>query len=206
MAIKDALIGTAKGAAAGAVGGVPGAVVGAAVGLGSAIFGGIKSSQLANKARALVQQQRDDNKKWYQTRMASDYTMRSDAQAALTRQRELLQEQYRNARGTNIVAGGSDESLTAQKQAANNSLAQTTADIAADASKYKDSVEQAYRAQDAALNQQQAADLMTQSGNTANAASQAVNAGINLAGNSIKGAAINKVVAEEMKQNELATA
>ena len=196
MAIKDALMGIAQGAATGSMGGVPGAIIGTAVGLGSAIYGGIKSSQQANAARKLIEQQRDDNRKWYQARSAEDYTMRSDAQAALTKQRELLAEQYSNARATNIVAGGSDESLTEQKMAANRSLAQTTSDIAADASKWKDSIENAYRSQDAALNQQQAADLMTQSGNTAAAASQAVNAGLDFAGNSINSAAIKKVIAE----------
>ena len=161
--------------------------------LGAAIYGGIKSSQQAKKARQLIQQQRDDNRKWYESRASQDYTMRSDAQAALSKQRELLQEQYANARNTNIVAGGSEESLAAQKKAANQSLAQTTADIAADAAKYKDAIENQYIANDNALNQQQSADNMQQSSNTAQAASQAVNAGLNFMGNNIKTNAIKDI-------------
>lgn len=153
--------------------------------LGSAIYGGIKSSVANNRARKLIQQQRDDNRAWYNTKMAEDYTMRSDVQAAIKRQRELLDEQYKRARATNIVAGGTNEALALQQQAANRSLSDTMTDVAAQAAAYKDNVERQYRAQDAALNQQQAMDYKQQAAQTAQAASQAVNAGISLMGNTI---------------------
>lgn len=161
------------------------AIAGGVAALGSAIYGGITSSRANNRARALIQQQRDDNKNWYNTRMAQDYTLRSDVQAAIKRQRELLDEQYKRARATNVVAGGTDEALALQQQAANRSLAQTMTDVASQASAYKDNVEQRYRAQDAALNQQQAQSYQQQAAQTAQAAGQGVNAGIGLMGNAI---------------------
>ena len=103
----------------------------------------------------MIQNQRDENQKWYDQKMAEDYTQRSDVQNILRKQRDLLNEQYQRARATNIVAGGTDESLALQQQAANETMGDTIADIAADASNYKDSIENQYRAQDAALNQQQ---------------------------------------------------
>lgn len=131
-----------------------GQIIGAAAQIGSSIFGAIKSSQANKRATEMIQNQRAENKKWYDQKMAEDYMQRSDIQNVLRKQRELLNEQYQRARATNIVAGGTDESLALQQQAANEAMGDTMADIAANASAYKDSVEQQYRAQDAAINQQ----------------------------------------------------
>lgn len=160
-----------------------GATIAGGVGaLGSAIYGAIASSKENKKAQQLIQQQRDDNRAWYNARMSQDYTQRSDAQAVINKQRELLDQQYKNAAATNAVMGGSDTSLAAQKAAANDAMAQTMSDIASNAASYKDSVEQQYRAQDAALNQQQAQIHADQAKATAQAAAQAVGAGISLMG------------------------
>lgn len=161
------------------------AAIGGATALAGAIGGAIRSAQYGNQARRLIQDQRNENRRWYDRRMSEDYTMRSDAQALLKRQRELLDEQYKRARATNAVAGGTDESLALQKEAANKSVSDTMTNIAANASAHKDAVESQYRAQDAALNQQQAAELKQQSANAAQAGAQVANAGVNLLGNSI---------------------
>lgn len=161
------------------------AAIGGVAALGSAIYGGIKSAKANNKARDLIQQQRRDNRDWYTLRMSQDYTQRADVQAAIKRQRELLNEQYQRARATNVVAGGTDEALALQQQAANKAVSDTMTDVAAQAANYKDNVEQQYRAQDAALNQQQAQSYQQQAAQTAQAASQGVNAGIGLMGNAI---------------------
>lgn len=132
-----------------------GAIIGAAAQIGSSIYGAVKSSQANKRAQAMIQNQRDENQKWYDQKIAEDYTQRSDVQNILRKQRDLLNEQYQRARATNIVAGGTDESLALQQQAANEAMGDTITDIAANASNYKDSIENQYRAQDAALNQQQ---------------------------------------------------
>lgn len=150
--------------------------------LGSAVYGAIASSKQNRKAQQLIQQQRDENRQWYNTRMNSDYTQRTDSQAVLNKQRELLRERYQNAKGTNAVAGGTDAALAAEKMASNDAMAQTMSDIASQASEYKDQVERQYRAQDAALNQQQAQISADQAKATAQAASQATTAGLNLMG------------------------
>ena len=162
-----------------------GTAIGAGLSLASAIYGGIKSSQANNRARKLIQRQKEANKRWYDTKMAEDYTLRTDAQAAINRQRELLNEQYDRARKTQVVSGGSDEAVALQKAAANKAVSDTMTDIASQASAYKDNVERQYRAEDAALTQQQAQSHQQQAAQTAQAASQAVNAGVNLMGNSL---------------------
>ena len=151
--------------------------------LGSAAVGAIGSAIQNRKARNILAQQKDDNRNWYNTRMSEDYTSRVDSQAVVQRQRELLSEQARNARATNAVAGGSPETEAIAKAQATSSLAQTMSDISAQGAAYKDKVEQEYRAQDAAIRQQQGQIAHNQAVATAQAASQAVNAGINMVGN-----------------------
>ena len=120
----------------------------------------------------MIQNQREENKKWYDQKMAEDYTQRSDAQNVLRKQKELLDEQYQRARATNVVAGGTDESLALQKAAANEAMGETMADIASQASDYKESVEQQYRAKDDAYVQQLAGIEQAKAQNIANAAGQ----------------------------------
>ena len=159
------------------------AAIGAGLSLASAIYGGIQSAAANKRARRLIQRQREENKRWYDTKMAQDYTLRTDAQAAINRQRELLNEQYNRARKTGVVSGATNEAVAMQKEAANKALADTTSEIASQASAYKDRVEAQYKAQDSALNQQQIQNNQQQAAQTAQAASQAVSAGINVAAN-----------------------
>ena len=161
-------------------------IIGAAGALGSAIYGAVKSSKANNQARALIDQQRKDNRRWYETKMNQDYTQRADVQRAITKQRELLDEQLKRANAASRVSGASDESAALAKEAANKSVAEATADIAAAGANYKDNVEQQYRSQDAALNQQQAASFQSQAQQTAAAAGQAVNAGLGLVGTGLQ--------------------
>lgn len=173
--------------------------IGAVASLAGAVGGTIKSAIYGKKARKLIADQRRENRDWYRRRMAEDYTMRSDAQAAIKRQRELLEEQYKRAKAMNVVAGGTDQALAMQQAAANKSVADTMTGIAANASAWKDNIESAYRQQDAALNQQQATGFQQQSAAVAQAGSQVANAGINLLGNSIHEMGqdkVNKILAE----------
>lgn len=166
-----------------------GAIIGTAAQVGSSIYGAIKSSQANKRAEQFLQNQRDENKKWYDQKMAEDYTQRSDSQNILRKQRELLQEQYQRARATNLVAGGTDESLALQQAAANDAMGDTMADIAANASAYKEGVEDQYRAQEAALKQQQITNEQNRAQAIANAAGQVGSAVSGL----MTGAATDKV-------------
>lgn len=153
--------------------------------LGSAIYGAASSSKWNNKARSILQGQINENKAWYDTKKSQDYTARADVQAAINRQRQILDEQYRNARAANAVAGGTDAQLALQKEAANRSLAQTMTDVASNSAAWHDANENQFRAQDAALKQQQAQSYQQQAAATAQAASQAVTSGLGLVGQGI---------------------
>lgn len=160
--------------------------VGITAALGGAIYGAVKSGKLNKQADAIWTRMKDENKRWYDVKMNADYTQRADVQAAIKKQRELLDEQYKRARATNAVMGGTDESLALQKQAANQALSQTTTDIAARGADYKDNVERQYRAQDYALNQQELQNKQQRAAAVAQAASQVVNAGLGMTGNSFQ--------------------
>ena len=161
------------------------AAIGAGLALGSAIYGGITSAVANNKARKLIQQQRDANKRWYDVVKSQDYTMRTDAQAAIKRLREMYEESQKQAMKRRVVSGATPESEAMWKEAVNKSISDSITGIAENASAHKDSAEAQYRAQDAALNQQQVQNHQQQAAQTAQAASQAVNAGVSLLGNSL---------------------
>lgn len=149
-----------------------GAAIGTAAQVGASIYGAIKSSQANKKAMDILKAQKDENKKWYEERMNEDYLQRADVQNVLRKQRELLGEQYKRARATNVVAGGTDESLAMQQQAANEVLGDTMGNIAAQAESYKEGVENQYRSTDAALAQQEMGIHQTQAQTIATAAGQ----------------------------------
>ena len=189
-------------------------ILSGAAALGSAIVGAIQSSKQNKEARQLIQDTRNmvnesraDNRAWYNIRYNQDYTQRADAQAILTKQRELLEQQARNAAGTAAVAGSTDEAAAVAKAAANDSIAKSTSDMAAAAESYKQGIENAYRQQEQALDNQemnimnQQANMKTAQANaTAQAAAQAVNAGVNLMGIDMSNDAAKAI--EKMRQGE----
>jgi len=157
-------------------------VTGAVAATGAAIYGGIKSGKLNRQAEKILQGQKDYNEQWWNVKRNTDYTQRADVQAAIKKQRELLDEQYKRARATNVVAGGTDEALALQKQSANQALAQTATDVASRVADIKDNQEQQYLGRKANLEDQERLNLQQRSAATSAAASQVVNAGINMVG------------------------
>lgn len=162
-----------------------GTIIGGGTALASSIIGAIGSSVANKKANKLINVQKEEITQWYNRNKAQDYTKRLDSQAILKKQRELLDEHYKNARATNIVAGGSDAALAQQQEAANQSLDNTMTTMAGQAASYKDSIEQQYMQQNNALAQQQVAVKQGQAQQIAAAAGQGVAAGLNLIGTDI---------------------
>lgn len=160
--------------------------IGAGIAAVGALAGTIGSAVVNKQANNLIANQRKENKAWYDMKMAEDYTQRSDIQAVLNKQRKLFEEQYKRSRATNIVAGGTDESLALQQQQANQTMSDTMTNIAGQASAHKDAAESAYRQQDAQLNQQQVAIKQNQANQIAQAGGQVVGAGLGMIGNAIK--------------------
>lgn len=169
------------------VGSIVSAGLGSALQLGSMIGGLVSSKKANDKAQTELDSRKRENEQWYKQKMDEDYMMRSDVQNTLRKQRELLDQQYKRARATNMVAGGTDESLVLQQQAANDAMGETMADIAANASASKDNAEAQYRAAKSDLSTQQQNIYANRAAAVSQAASQAVNAGSGLLSAGLEG-------------------
>ena len=98
----------------GLIGGIAGGLTSAIGGIfaGSALNEGFKKQQEMYEQRLTdVKAHRD--KLYYQ-----DPTQSAENQAAVTQAQQLLNQQTQQAKNTNIVSGGTDESVALQKQAA----------------------------------------------------------------------------------------
>ena len=159
-----------------------GAIIGAAGGLASSIWGGVQASKAAKKANEELASQRQKNEDWYRRRYNEDYTQSAEAQAAMTKARELAQEQMKAARGVSAVMGGTEAGVAAQQQAANKMLSDTMSGIASNATARKDAVESQYLQTENALSQQQQNVYNQQAANSTAAANQGMAAGMSLLG------------------------
>lgn len=124
---------------------------------------------------------------WYNQKRTEDPMMRADSQNVLRKQRELLDEQYKRARAINLVAGGTDESLALQQQAANNTMGETMADMAANFADRRDAYDAQFLAHKGNMNQIYNAELTNQANQVAAAASQSAKSGANLLASGLEG-------------------
>ncbi len=123
-------------------------LIGRALGAVGGIFGGISASKAINKEKKNIEAQRQKNQDWYDQRYNEDATQRADAQAILTRTEENIRNRNKAAAGAQAVMGGTDESVAATKAANNQALADATSNIAVNADRRKDAIEQTYQQKD----------------------------------------------------------
>lgn len=159
-----------------------GAAIGAGLKIGSSIFGGIKMSKAIKKMKAQINEQMKDNQNWYDRRYNEDATQRADAQALLTRTEESIRNRNAQAAGAQAVMGGSEESVAAAKEANNKALADVTTNIAVNADKRKDAIEQQYMSNKTALQDKLNNLEMQGAQNTAQAVQGAASAAGDIAG------------------------
>lgn len=162
------------------------AALGGLMNLGSTIGGLAASKKVNDQAQADHNAKVKETDEWWNRKENEDILMRSDMQNILRKQRELYNDQMQRARATNIVAGGTDESLALQQQAANKAVGDTMSDMAANASAIKDANEAQYlQRKDALYNAQQQiyanrANAISQAASqAAGMGTQAVGAGLN---------------------------
>ena len=159
-----------------------GGAIGAGLSVIGGIFGGNSASKAMKRVRNNINQQRTDNRNWYDRRYNEDATQRADAQAAITRVEESMRNRNRHTAGTQAVMGGTEESVAAAKEANNQALAEVTSNIVVNGERRKDAIEAQYQAKDEAL-QSELNDLERwKAGNVAQAIQGVVQAGSNIAG------------------------
>lgn len=112
--------------------------------IGATAYAAAKSAKANKQAQAIENANYRDTDRILQSRLRSDYTSRTDFQNILSRQKALLDAQWKRVQGANAVAGSSGglEAGAAQKQANALAMADTMGNLAAGASDYKDAVQQ----------------------------------------------------------------
>lgn len=163
--------------------------IGAAGALASAVIGAVSSSNANKRAQTLIDTQQKEDKRWYENKKNADYMNRSEVQAVLKKQRETLDEYYKRSRATNVITGGTDEAAAMAQEAANKTIADTSANIAAQATAYKDSLDKQSRESEKQYAQIKVGSEQAKANQIAQAASGGVGAGLNLAGGAIKSSA-----------------
>jgi hypothetical protein len=121
-----------------------GSLVGAGLGIAGSIFGGIKASQAMKKAKANIEEAKQDNQNWFDRRYNEDGTQRADVQRLLTMTRDELRKRNKASAGTAAVMGTAAEGVAASKSANNEAMANAISQIAANADARKDSIESQY--------------------------------------------------------------
>lgn len=111
------------------------------MGLLSAIFGG---GGAYKKSIRDLEGARDKELAYWEKLAYSDPLHNSENQAALRQARELLKANTNRALASAAVTGATDESIALQKAAANESLEDITADIAAGSTQFKNNAMQNY--------------------------------------------------------------
>lgn len=179
----------ASGAATGAsIGGPYGAIAGAAVGLGSAIIGGVNSANENRQRTRRLQEDKEDLRRWYEMTKNMDYTQRLQAKAVMNEQRDLMRKQTNQVRATNVVAGGTEESESAQKQIYNQGVHEVARDLSVQGEAQRESQMREIRNEIAQKDAQLYNESVNKSQNIANATGKAVESAenlINVAGSAI---------------------
>lgn len=158
-----------------------GALIGAALSAGSAIYGGVKASQAAKEANAMIAKEKQDNQNWYDQRYNEDATQRADAQQLLRITSDNIRNRNRAAAGTAAVMGATNEAVAAEKQANATAMADAVGQIAANGERRKDAIEQQYMAAKGQLTQQQVGIEQQRAKNIQTAAAGVADAAGNLA-------------------------
>lgn len=151
--------------------GIIGGIIQGAGAAVAGIAGGIAGRRAAKRNAKILDRQEQRAQDWYDKEYNSDFTQRSDAQAALNNARQILENQYGQTKGAAAVSGATDESVAQQKAANNQVLADITSNIAERADTYKDQVRANYENQMANIEQQRMAVNNQRAQNAANAAS-----------------------------------
>jgi len=150
--------------------------------LGAGIFGGISAARAARKMKANIEQQKAENQRWYDKNYNEDATQRADAQRLLTMTEDSISKRNQQAAGAAAVMGGTEESVTAAKEANSKALSDTMSSINTAAEARKSQIEQQYMTRNDNLNQQLNNLEQQKAQNIAKAVAGAGNAGADVAG------------------------
>lgn len=136
---------------------VAGAIAGAALGGLAAGLGSHSKRRKAKKMRRAMEEKRRENEAWYNKNYYADATQRADAQRALQRLNQDIQNRNARAAGAQAVTGGTEEAVAATKQANAEAIGNALSNITTNAEARKGKIEEQFRTADSAYSDQIAA-------------------------------------------------
>lgn len=159
-----------------------GTAIEAGLKIAGSIFGGIKASKAMRKYKQQIEQKKQENKSWFDRRYNENATQRADAQALMTNLRDAIRRRSENAAGAQAVAGGTEESVAAQKAADADAMSNAVSNINAMGEARKDQIEQQYQEREDGLNAQLGKVQVGRAQNIANAVKGVSDAAAGIAG------------------------
>lgn len=156
--------------------------IGAAAGLASSLIGGSKASSAARAAERRQREQEAKENSWYNRRYYEDYVDTAAGQNLVRRAKDYARENWKRAAGAQAVAGGTEASSAAAKEAGNKMVGDTIGNIAATDQARKAQVDAQHRAAEAQFAQMDMNREMQRAQNITNAAGAASNAIMSTAG------------------------
>lgn len=149
-----------------------GALIGAGLSAVSSIAGNIAANKRNAEARRMMREQLRENQAWRDKEYYADPTKRGDTIRLMTQTGDLLRARTQNARGTQAMMGGTEDSIANTMQANNETIANATGNLVAANEARKDRVDTQYRTERGRIMGQQIADKMQQAGTIADTVKQ----------------------------------
>lgn len=157
-------------------------VVLAAAGLATSLAGGAAASDKARRAQREQEAQAAKDEAWYKRRYNEDYVDTAAGQNLVRRAKQFAKDQWKKAAGAQAVSGGTDAATQMAKDAGNKMVGDTLANIAANDTHRKDSVDSTYRNLERQNTQARINTELAAAQNVQNAAGQAGNALMSMGG------------------------
>ena len=158
----------------------------------SSLFGANKAKKAARKAQKENTYRSNAEKAWYDREYNTDYLDTKAGQNLMRRAQEVQNEYIRKADGAAAVGGGTAASVAMAKEAANKTIGDTVANIAAQDTSRKQHVADAHLQNTQQLSRERQQIEQQKAQNTSDAAQNASNAmfnfGVNQLGSELEGA------------------
>ena len=158
-----------------------GALIGAGVSVAGSLIGGAKADKEARKAQQALDQNHQSTMDALRRRANEDGLQTAASQSALTRAREMFNDNISRAQATQAVMGGTDASVAQAKAQANDALANAASNVAVSAENRRNQAEDAMLAENKNYANQTAAIHNQRAANNTQAANQAMAAGMGMA-------------------------
>lgn len=152
------------------------ALVAAGLGLAASAIGAAQSAKAARDAERKQRAQEAKEDAWYNRRYNEDYADTAAGRNLIRRAEQFNKKNWRRAAGAQAVAGGTDAATQMQKDAGNQMMGETLANVAAMDQRRKDNVDNMHRQAESQFAQMDMQRDLQKAQNISNAASQASNA------------------------------